>query len=151
MPPPPAGRVRLNTPAGRGLTLAGTGRVDATPLRFFWNIFFVNCSIVTICSIAFRPSFLRPPENLKTLTPLTFHLWRHNWGHVRRKMRSVAHNLQTLPFFASDMDVDMWYQVVLIHSTGHLVLRRSTEVNRGQLRSNEVNDLCRLFSSSIAF
>ena len=32
-----------------------------------------------------------------------------------------------------------------MHSTGHPVLRRSTEVNRGQLRSNEVNDLCRLF------
>ena len=46
------------------LTLAGTGGgggVDATPLRFFWNIFFVNCLIVTIFSIAFRPSFLRPP------------------------------------------------------------------------------------------
>ena len=44
------------------LTLAGTGGggVDATPLRFFWNIFFVNRSIVTIFSIAFRPSFLRP-------------------------------------------------------------------------------------------
>ena len=44
------------------------------PLRFFWNIFFVNRSIVTIFSIAFRPSFLRPPENFKTLTPLTFDL-----------------------------------------------------------------------------
>ena len=36
------------------------GGVDATPLRFFWNIFFVNRLIVTIFPIAFRPSFLRP-------------------------------------------------------------------------------------------
>ena len=36
-------------------------------------------------SIAFRPSFLRTPENFKTLTPLTFDLWRHNWSHVRGK------------------------------------------------------------------
>ena len=31
------------------------------PLRFVWNIFFVNRSIVTIFYIAFRPSFLRNP------------------------------------------------------------------------------------------
>ena len=46
------------------LTLAGTGGgggVDATALQFFWNIFFVKSSIVTIFSIAFRPSFLRSP------------------------------------------------------------------------------------------
>ena len=46
------------------LTLAGTGGgglMQPPPLRFFWNIFFVNRSIVTIFSIAFRPSFLRPP------------------------------------------------------------------------------------------
>ena len=43
-------------------------------LRLFWNIFFVNRSIVTIFSIPFRPSFLRPPENFKTLTPLKFDL-----------------------------------------------------------------------------
>ena len=37
----------------------------------------------------------------------------------------------------------MWYQVVLMHPTGHPLLRKSTE-------SNEVNYLCRLFSSSTA-
>ena len=74
------------------------GGLMQPPLRFFWNIFFVNRSIVTIFSIAFRPSFLRPPENFKTLIPLKFYLWRHNWGHFRRKMRSVGHNLQTSPF-----------------------------------------------------
>ena len=47
------------------LTLAGTGGgggglTQPPPLRFFWNIFFVNRSIVTIFSIAFRPYFLRP-------------------------------------------------------------------------------------------
>ena len=61
------------------LTLAGTeggggGLMQPPPLRFFWNIFFVNLSIVTNFSIAFRPSFLRPPENFKTLTPLKFDL-----------------------------------------------------------------------------
>ena len=88
--PPPPIRSRLNPRRHRG--------VDATPLRFFWNIFFVNRSIVTIFSIAFRPSFLRPPWKFQDPDPLTLDLWRHNWGHVRRKMRSVAHNLQTSPF-----------------------------------------------------
>ena len=50
-------------------------------------------------------------------------------------MRSVAHNLVNMDVFASDMNVDMQYQVVLMHSTGHPVLRRSTEVNWGQMRS----------------
>ena len=44
------------------LTLAGTGGLmQPPPLRFFWNIFFVYRSNVTIFSLAFRPSFLRPP------------------------------------------------------------------------------------------
>ena len=43
--------------------------VDATPLQFFWNIFFVNRSIVTIFSIAFRPSFLRPPWKFQDPDP----------------------------------------------------------------------------------
>ena len=67
-PPPlkpgPPRRSAFAASFGRSLTLAGTGGggVDATPpLRFFWNIFFVYRSIVTIFSIAFRPSFLRPP------------------------------------------------------------------------------------------
>ena len=35
--------------------------IDAPPPpAVFWNIFFVNRSIVTIFPIAFRPSFLRP-------------------------------------------------------------------------------------------
>ena len=81
------------------LTLAGTGKgVDATPLRFFWNIFFIYWSNATIFSIAFPPSFLRPPWKFQDPDPLTFDLRRHNWGHVRRKMRSVAHNLQTSPY-----------------------------------------------------
>ena len=37
------------------------GGLMQPPLRFFWNVFFVNRSIVTIFSIAFRPYFLRPP------------------------------------------------------------------------------------------
>ena len=39
------------------------------PLRFFWNIFFVNRSIVTIFSIAFRPSFLRHPWKFQDPDP----------------------------------------------------------------------------------
>ena len=38
-------------------------------LRFFWNIFFVNRSIVTIFYIAFRPSFLRPPWKFQNPDP----------------------------------------------------------------------------------
>ena len=45
------------------------GGGDATPLRFFWNIFFVNRSIVTIFFYSFPPIFYVPPENFKTLTP----------------------------------------------------------------------------------
>ena len=82
------------------LTLGTGGGLMQPPLRFFWNIFFVNRAIVTIFSIAFRPSFLRPTWKFQDPDgdPLTFDLWRHNWGHVRRKMRSVGHNLQTSPF-----------------------------------------------------
>ena len=54
--------------------MQGYAQVDATPLRFFWNIIFVNRLIVTILSIAFRPFFKVPPENFKTLTPLKFDL-----------------------------------------------------------------------------
>ena len=64
------------------------GGVAATPMRFFWNIFFIyrsNATIfsiafrpygsnVTIFSIDFRPFFSRPPENLKILTLLIFNL-----------------------------------------------------------------------------
>ena len=49
-------------------------RVDATPLRFFWNIFFVYRSNVTIFSLAFRLSFLRPPGKFQDPDPLLFHL-----------------------------------------------------------------------------
>ena len=42
------------------------------------------------------------------------------------------------------MNVDMWYQVVLMHSTGHPVLRRSTEVNWGQMGSMIFADFFRV-------
>ena len=101
-------------------------------------------------SIAFCPSFLRPPWKFLDPDPLKFDLWRHNWGHVRRKMRSVAHNLQTSPFL-----LVIWmrtcstnYQVVLMHSTGHPVLRRSTEVNWGQMRWMTFADFFRVLLPS---
>ena len=110
------------------------------PCGFSGISFLLTVGLSPFFSIAFRPSFYVPPENFKTLTPLTCDLWRHNWGHVRRKMRSVAHYLQTSPFL---LVIWMWtwlgwkhqFQVVLMHSTGHPVLRRSTEVNWGQMRS----------------
>ena len=48
-------------------------------------------------SIAFRHLFYIPWK-FQDPDSLTFDPWRHNWGHVRRKKRSVAHNLQTSPF-----------------------------------------------------
>ena len=50
--------------------------------------------------------------------------------------------------FASDMNVDMQYQVVLMHSTGHPVLRKSTEVNWGQMRSMTFADFFRVLLPS---
>ena len=49
------------------------------PNDFFRNIFFAYRSNVTNFYIAYRPSFLRPPENFNTLTPwhLTYDV---NWG-----------------------------------------------------------------------
>ena len=52
------------------------------------------------------------------------------WG------KTAVHSIQGRPLHT---------KTDIMHSTGHSVLRRSTEVNRGQLMSNEVNDLCRLF------
>ena len=46
--------------------------------------------------------------------------------------------LANIAVFASDMNVDWTCStkyLVLVHFTGHLVLRRSTKVNRGQMRS----------------
>ena len=59
-------------------------------------------------------------------------------------MRSVVHNLQASPFFASDMHVDNGH---VVPSSTHAFHRSygPTRVNRGQLRSNEVNELCLLF------
>ena len=83
---------------------------------------------------SFPPIFLRPPWKFQDPDPPNIWLWRHSWGHLRRKMRSVAHNLQTSLFF---LVVWMWAwstkYIVLMHSTGHPVL---LQVNRGQLRSN---------------
>ena len=45
----------------RALAGTGGGGGDATPPAVFLEYLFVNCSIVTIFCIAFRPSFLRPP------------------------------------------------------------------------------------------
>ena len=46
------------------------------------------------------------------------------------------------------MNVDMYYQVVLMHSTGHPVIRRSTEVNWGQMRSMTFADFFRVLLPS---
>ena len=56
-------------------------------------------------------------------------------------MRSVGHNLQTSPFL---LVIWMWH---VVPCSTHAFHRSSgpTQVNWGQLRSNEVNDLCRLF------
>ena len=72
--------------------------VDATPPpAVFLEYFFlpVECHHF---SIVFCLSFLRSHENFKTMIPLRFDLWPRNWSHVRRKMRSVAHNFKTSPF-----------------------------------------------------
>ena len=82
------------------LTFAGTGRRRGwcNPLQFFRNLFFVYWSNATNFSIAYRTYFLRPSWKFPDPDPLTFDLWRHNWDNVRRKMRSVAHNLQASSF-----------------------------------------------------
>ena len=52
------------------LTHAGTGGLMQPPPCGFSGIsFFVNRSIVTIFSIAFRPSFLRPPWKIQDPDP----------------------------------------------------------------------------------
>ena len=117
------------------------------PLRFFWDVFFVYCSYVTIFSVAFRSSFYVPPENFKTLTSLIFDLWRHNWDHVRRKCVPWHITCKHRRFC-------MLYECGrVVPSSTHAFHRSSgpVQVNRGQLRSNEVNGLCRLLLSSTAF
>ena len=46
------------------------------------------------------------------------------------------------------MNVDMQYQALLMHSTGHPVLRRSTEVNWDQMRSMTFADFFRVLLPS---
>ena len=77
--------------------------VDATPLRFFRNIFFYRSNVINF-SIAYRTSFFHPSWKFSDPDRLNFDLWRHNWGHVGRKMRSVVHKHRR---FASDVNVDM--------------------------------------------
>ena len=92
-------------------------------------------------------------ENFKTLPQLIFYLRRHNWGHVRRKFRFEAHFslwLASIAVSASDMNVDNGHVVSSSIRAFHMS-SGPTQVNRGQLRSNEVNYLCRLSSSSTAF
>ena len=51
----------------------GGGGLMQPHLRFFWNLFFVNRSIVTIFFYSFPTIvFYVPPENFKTLTLLKF-------------------------------------------------------------------------------
>ena len=92
-------------------------------------------------------TFSRPSWKFQDPDPLTFDLWRHNWGHVRRKMCSVAHNLQASPFLLVIWILHEYYLGHVVPSSTQAFHRSSgpTQVNRGQLRSNEVNDLCRLF------
>ena len=54
--------------------LAGTGGDATPPPPGFSEISFCLPFECHHFSIAFRPSFLRPPENFKTVTPLTFDL-----------------------------------------------------------------------------
>ena len=73
------------------------GGVDATPCGFS-EIFF--CLLVECHQFLYSlpNTFSRPSWKFQDPDPLTFDLWRHNWGHIRRKMCSVAHNLQASPF-----------------------------------------------------
>ena len=133
------------------LTLADIG--GNTPWGFS-GIFFYRSNVTIFHS--FPTIFFTNLLKISRTWPLTFDLWRHNWGHVRRKMRSVAHNLQTSPFL-----LVIWMQTcihvyiciyVCIHVTWcystncgtHAFHRssgpsKSTDVNWG------INDLCRLF------
>ena len=80
------------------------------------------------------------------MTLRTFDLWRHNWGHVRRKMRSVQH--ATWSITCKHRRFCQWYECGhLVPSSTHAFDRSSgpTQVNRGQMRSNVANELCRLF------
>ena len=94
-----AGRVRTVLPSCIAWFNPHRDRgVDATPCGFFWNLFCLPFEYHDFFLWLSAHLVYVPPEKFKILTPLTFDLWRHNWGHVRRKMRSVAHNLQTSPF-----------------------------------------------------
>ena len=125
-PPPPP-------PAGRGLTLAGTGG-DAPPPVCQECLFClpVECHqfFYSLPTILFTSPWKFPDPD-----PLTFDLWRHDWGHVRRKMRSVAHNFQASSFL---LVIWMWtcspkeYSCFLQVIRSYAIQPRSTEDKWGQ-------------------
>ena len=67
--------------------------VNATPSGFS-EIYFLFTGRMSSIFIQLTDHPFYVPLKISRPWPLTFDLWRHNWGHVRRKMRSVAHNLQ---------------------------------------------------------
>ena len=78
--PPPVGVILRPPSSARVNPRRHRGGGWCNPPRFFWNIFFIYRSNVTIFDIAFPPSFLRPPWKFQDPDPLTFDLWHHNWG-----------------------------------------------------------------------
>ena len=84
---PPAGHVRLNTPAGRGLTLArsGGGWCNPPPHEFFWAWRHTVWRIVLKFSRAYGVSFaqLLVKKNLVGSGQVT-KLWRHKRNNLRK-------------------------------------------------------------------
>ena len=75
------------------------------------------------------------PENFKPVPTMTFDLWPYFQGHVKRNLVSVPFQhlkLANFGMFASDMDMDRYWEVTSMVYTDIVTFPRSTEVIRGQ-------------------
>ena len=138
-PPPPVGDGKSGVPVGRGLTLAGTGGGDATPLEFSENNSRTDGPIARhetwYTYYLTNQQFYIFPGNIKSVPTMTFDLWPDFQGLVKRNLRSVPlQRLEPANFgmFAGDMDMDRCREVTSMVYTGIVTFPRSAEVIRGQ-------------------